>query len=43
MLHESKLGVIRTMQAVYEPGRVFLVVRRCWEAVPSARIAKDRP
>ena len=41
VLHESNPGVIRTMQAVSEP--VFLVVRRCWVAVPSARSAENRP
>ena len=43
VLHGTKPGVIRTMQAVYEPGRVFLVVRRSWVPVLFARIARDRP
>ena len=30
VLHESHPGVIETMQAVSELGRVFLVVRWCW-------------
>ena len=39
MSHESNPGVIQTMQAVSELGRVFLV----GAAGPSAHIAKDRP
>ena len=43
VLHESNPGVVQTMQAVSELGRVLLVVRWCWVSAPSARIAKDWP